>query len=969
MPSVALPRYAIGGLVMAAAAVVCLAGVAWYAAEQTLRAAAFVSHTQAVLGTLGMAETALYRAEAAHRAFMISRRSEYQREREQHVRALRADLEDALEMTDDNPGQQRRVAALRDTLGERFDLYRETQRLIDSGQAVSIDERLEDGQRLVEGIEPMFAALRDEERRLLAVRETVERERSDRVRWIFGALVAAVVLLLPAVFGRLAIDLRARREAEHAVDEERRYDALHNRALTLYNAEPERRPVLEQTVQLLADTGRFPVVVFYEHDEWSGLLRAASTRGAPADVRSHVTRGDGALGEAVRSGRTVYLEGFDEAGGMLVETGLATLRPAALMMCPVTHQGKPLGVLAVAAAQRLGERDRAFVERLAAQLGVALHNADQLEGLSLLSEQLRERGEDIARKNELLERANRLKSEFLANMSHELRTPLNAVIGFSEILRDGLAGDLSAEQSEYVGDIYTSGRHLLSLINDILDLSKIEAGQMDLELDRVEPPELVASGLAVVRERAALQRIALRQEQPGDLGPVLLDARRAKQIVHNLLSNAVKFTPEGGTVTLAVRRVAASELAALRPGDTLRVFPPPDEGHAHYLEIAVTDTGIGIHVAALRELFQPFMQVDSSLSRKFEGTGLGLTMVQRLVELHGGGLMVRSVAGQGSTFAVWLPWRSPDERPAALPVPAERPAAPPVGAKVIPLSAPAPGAPVPALAAVPAAGGALAGRAPRGATAGTILVIEDDPRAASLLRLQLESAGFAVEVVPSGEAGLRRAAALQPRAVVLDVLLPDVDGWNTLARLKEQEATRHIPVVIVSITDEPRRGFALGAAQVLVKPVTQDDLMAALGAMGLLGSPGAPRRRVLVVDDDPKAVTLVCKHLEAFGFEPLAAFGGQEAIDLVRRERPDAVVLDLMMPHVSGFDVVEALASRAETAGIPVLVLTAKLVTAQDRELLRGRVRKIMEKSNFEPAALLAEVQRALAHPPREQRA
>jgi CheY-like chemotaxis protein len=276
---------------------------------------------------------------------------------------------------------------------------------------------------------------------------------------------------------------------------------------------------------------------------------------------------------------------------------------------------------------------------------------------------------------------------------------------------------------------------------------------------------------------------------------------------------------------------------------------------------------------------------------------------------------------------------------------------------------------VPALAAVPAAGGALAGRAPRGASAGTILVIEDDPRAASLLRLQLESAGFAVEVVPSGEAGLRRAAALQPRAVVLDVLLPDVDGWNTLARLKEQEATRHIPVVIVSITDEPRRGFALGAAQVLVKPVTQEDLMAALGAMGLLGSPGAARRRVLVVDDDPKAVTLVCKHLEAFGFEPLAAFGGQEAIDLVRRERPDAVVLDLMMPHVSGFDVVEALASRAETAGIPVLVLTAKLVTAQDRELLRGRVRKIMEKSNFEPSALLAEVQRALAHPRREQRA
>ena len=943
MQPAALPRYTLAGLLVAATAVLALAGVAWRAAEQTLRAGNFVSHTHAVLGTIGLAESDLYRAEAAHRAFMISRQPDYRREREQQVAALRLRLDEALQLTADNAQQQRRVDELRRALAERFELYRDTQRLIESGQAVAIDERLDDGARIIAAVQPMIAALQDEERRLLAGRQDEERKRSVRAGWTFGALVAAVALLLTYLFLRLSRDARARRSAERAVDEERRYDALHHRALTLFNAEPERRPMLEQTLDLLADTGRFPVAAFYEQDEWSGALRAVAARGAPADLKPLVARGDGPLGEAARSGRPIYIDALGAADGMALETGLATLKPAALLLCPVGHQGRQLGVLALASGQKLGERDRGFVERLAAQLGVALHNAAQLEGLGLLAEELRERGEDVARKNALLERASRLKSEFLANMSHELRTPLNAVIGFSEILRDGLAGDLSGEQSEYVGDIYHSGRHLLALINDILDLSKIEAGQMDLELDRVEPAELAASGIAMVRERAALHRIARRDVLPADLGPLCLDARRAKQIVHNLLSNAVKFTPDGGTVTLALRAVSAQEVAAQRPGDDTRLFPPPAESFERYLEIAVSDTGIGIDAGALRELFQPFMQADSSLGRQYQGTGLGLTMVQRLVELHGGGLMARSVPGEGSRFVAWLPWREPAET------------APDAS------SGGAVWAAAPAAAPAPAAGA--------DAHPGTILVIEDDPRAASLVRVQLEAEGFRVEVVHGGERGLETAAALQPRAIVLDVLLPGLDGWNTLAQLKEREATRHIPVVIVSITDEPRRGFALGAAQVLVKPVTQEDLVGALAAIGLLGAPRPGGGRVLVVDDDPKAVTMVCKHLQSAGFVPLAAFGGQEAIDLVRREKPDAVVLDLMMPHVSGFDVVEQLASREDTVDIPVLVLTAKLISAQDRELLRGRVQRIMEKAAFQATTLRAEVQRALAKKDRRRNA
>ncbi|MFN6995265.1 MAG: response regulator, partial [Aquincola tertiaricarbonis] len=258
-------------------------------------------------------------------------------------------------------------------------------------------------------------------------------------------------------------------------------------------------------------------------------------------------------------------------------------------------------------------------------------------------------------------------------------------------------------------------------------------------------------------------------------------------------------------------------------------------------------------------------------------------------------------------------------------------------------------------AAVP---GPAAPPAPGANGSARILVIEDDTTAARVLRLQLESHGYQVKVVPDAETGLGEATAWRPDAIVLDVILPGMDGWDMLTRLKEAAATQRIPVVIVSITDEPRRGFALGASQVLVKPVEREDLLAALSSMGIAVSsePG----RVLVVDDDPKAVTLVSTHLEAAGFRPVCAFSGEEALAIVRRQRPDLIILDLMMPRMTGFDVLDALARQPETAGIAILVLTAKLVTDEDRAVLRGRVQTILEKAEYQPNQLMAEVRRAL---------
>ena len=261
----------------------------------------------------------------------------------------------------------------------------------------------------------------------------------------------------------------------------------------------------------------------------------------------------------------------------------------------------------------------------------------------------------LEEKNLELEHANHMKSEFLATMSHELRTPLNAVIGFSEALKDGLVGDMSDVQREYIGDIFTSGQHLLSLINDILDLSKVEAGMMDLELEPVELAGLLANSLLIVREKAALQRIQLKLDSPGDFGTLALDVRKTKQIIYNLLANAVKFSAHGSCVTLTVREVSRDQVGRIAGDWPVHSFALSPSVQQQFLELSVSDTGIGIAVDNMGKLFKAFSQIDSSLARKFEGTGLGLAMVKQLTELQGGSVAVASQPDLGARFVVWLP--------------------------------------------------------------------------------------------------------------------------------------------------------------------------------------------------------------------------------------------------------------------------------------------------------------------------
>jgi CheY-like chemotaxis protein len=394
--------------------------------------------------------------------------------------------------------------------------------------------------------------------------------------------------------------------------------------------------------------------------------------------------------------------------------------------------------------------------------------------------------------------------ESLATMSHELRAPLNAIIGFSEALKDGLVGPLSHAQSEYVGDIFASGQHLLSLINDIVDFSKVETGKAALNLEPVDLKSLLQGSLTIVRERAAAKRISLELEICDGLGVPRLDMRKTKQIVYNLLSNAVKFCADGGRVTLRVKRVPRSTVGTHPGAWPAHNFPLADNEHTEFLEISVTDTGIGISKGRMANLFHAFSQIGSSPAPRPEGTGLGLAMVKQLAELHGGAVAVASAEGEGSRFAAWLPLRTPAE-------------------SVVPL---------PRIDGATAVTAADSGKR-------IALVIDDDDRVADLIRLLLEAEGFAVLRALNAEDALCMAPEQALSLITLDLQMYGMNGWQFLQKIRENSVLYSVPVMIISGQPVGDLAIARGAAAVLQKPIGRAQLKASLAGLGLLAGQSA----------------------------------------------------------------------------------------------------------------------------------
>jgi PAS domain S-box-containing protein len=532
----------------------------------------------------------------------------------------------------------------------------------------------------------------------------------------------------------------------------------------------------------------------------------------------------------------------------------------------------------------------------------------------------------LKQKNVELEDASRMKSEFLANMSHELRTPLNAIIGFSEVLNDGLLGDMTDKQRRFIGDIFKSGKHLLSLINDILDLSKVEAGKMLLDLGAMDITSLLQNSLSIVKGQAAVRHVKLDMRLPEGLGTMNADGRKIKQIVYNLLSNAVKFTAEGGDVILCADRVGRDDVGVFHGPWARRTFPLVDSEFTEFLRISVTDNGIGMTPAGLEALFKPFSQVDSGLARQFEGTGLGLAMVKLLADLHGGAVAVESAVNEGSCFTVWIPMRASDTPRISQPK-----------------------APTGSLARVEVPAGSR-----------VALVVESNYRSAELIRMQLEAEQFTVIHAQSAEDAVNIARRETLSLITLDIMMPDVDGWVFLERLKEIPSVHDVPVIIISILADRTKGFSLGAAAVMQSPVSRQELFDTLVELGLSPVSGDQMIRVLIVDDDPKAVELIAVRVRGMASEVLRAYGGREAVDIARRELPDMIVLDLIMPDMDGFQVVEALSKNPATAHIPVVVVTASTLTTKDRARLNGFVASVIGKAGFDGLGFLAAVRHAM---------
>ncbi|WP_377516733.1 ATP-binding response regulator [Paenibacillus allorhizosphaerae] len=514
---------------------------------------------------------------------------------------------------------------------------------------------------------------------------------------------------------------------------------------------------------------------------------------------------------------------------------------------------------------------------------------DQLEQL------VKARTQELSQAHDEAVKANQIKSQFLANMSHELRTPLNAIIGYSEMLKEEVEEIGEQGFADDLEKINSAGKHLLSLINDILDLSKIEAGKMDLYLETCIIPNTINDILTTLNPLIEAGGNTMEVDVPE--GAMRTDVTKLRQILFNLLSNACKFTKKG-----TIRLSAAYEL----------------NGGTRGIRFTVADTGIGMTAEQMEHLFEAFKQADSSTTRKFGGTGLGLTISQKLCRMMGGDISVDSEYGQGTMFTVWLPAMT-DE--AAAPEPAADHAA--VYLKGTP----------------------------------TVLVIDDDAAALQLMQRILGKEEWTVALARSGQEGIRLARELHPAVICLDVLMPGMDGWAVLTALKNDPELTDIPVVMISMMDDKSLGYALGASEFLTKPVYRDRLLSILDKY----LPEPDSNSVLVIEDDVTTSQMMTKMLEKDGYRVTRAGNGRIALQCVAQSVPHLILLDLMMPQMDGFEFVTELRKREEWRSIPIVVMTAKHITDEDRLRLNGYVKNIVQKGSFQREALLNEIRCLIA--------
>ena len=623
--------------------------------------------------------------------------------------------------------------------------------------------------------------------------------------------------------------------------------------------------------------------------------------------------GEGLPGQAAKEKKRIVL---DKAGGMLsINAGLGRVEIENILFLPLLHEDDVKGLLIIGGIHKFASRQIEFLEEASENIAIYFNTAlSRLEMRKLLEKteqqrrELQKQNSEIITqqnildlKNKQLEESNKHKSVFLANMSHELRTPLNAIIGYSELLLED-AEDMGEEDFvEDLNKIKFAGKHLLSLINGILDLSKIEAGKMDLHIEKFNINEMLGEILVTAEPLALKNSNTLSTDYAEDLGEMRADLVKVRQVLLNLLSNAAKFT-ESGTITLKTSH---------------------KNGRVTF---TISDTGIGLNPEQTDRLFEPFSQADSSTTRKYGGTGLGLTISKKFCEMMGGSINVESEEGRGSTFHVELPLTVKASEDDIIENTSKgRLNHTTKVSKKIPMKP--------------------------SNKPDTILVIDDDITIHDIMQRFADKEGYNLEIAMNGKEGLQMAEAVKPQTIFLDVMMPNIDGWEVLKKLKQNPQLADIPVIMISMVDKKSMGFELGAAEYLTKPLDLEHLTKVLQKYR-----GHETPSVLIVEDDPDMQEMLVRSLEKQGYETVVAENGESALQKIQENIPDLILLDLLMPQMDGFQFLVNLRTSSDWKDIPVVVVSAKNITKEDREKLSGSVQKIIEKSQLSSDDLMQKI-------------
>lgn len=682
------------------------------------------------------------------------------------------------------------------------------------------------------------------------------------------------------IIGFLAVhqDITERKKSEEILQRRNDYLAASSEIGRLVTSTLDLNTIFTRTVRLISERFGFYFASIYITEETgfnTRLQEATGEAGETMKVRRHsvIVGSASVVGKVAESGESVLVN--DTAHEPLYQPNPLLPDTNSEVAIPLKIGSRIVGVIDIQSTQTFAfsQDDISVLQSLADQVAVAIDNARSYELSQQLIRDLRE--------------VDQLKSQFLANMSHELRTPLNSIIGFSRVILKGIDGAITDLQQQDLTAIYNSGQHLLGLINDILDLARIEAGKMELNFEEVHLADMTTSVLSTAKGLVKEKSIQLIQRIPSDMPTVRGDTMRVRQVLLNLISNASKFTDEGSiTIEASVQKGPTGRMEAL---------------------INVVDTGPGISLEDQEKLFKAFSQVDGSPTRKSGGSGLGLSICANLIQLHGGRISVHSEVGQGSTFWFTLPlYHQPQQE-----IPADK---------------------------------------------RIILAIDDDPQVISLYERYLTPQGYYVVPLTDASQAKARILELKPFAVTLDIMMPGKDGWSVLTDLKSDPATRDYPVVICSIVEQADKGFSLGAADYLVKPILEEELVHALDRINRDGR----IHEVLVIDDDPNDLRLMEKILNDNGrYKPILAEGGRRGWEALCIKTPDAIILDIFMPDMDGFSILEKLRDDPVLRNIPVLVVSGGGLTREQQRQLDDFGQRLITKSALKDGELVSTIEDA----------